>query len=393
MKAKRYPLIGGAVLGCCSVSMQCVRRLWASIDSNRLARSTRRLADSQHNLTAIAAVFCGVWIVGPAVLANADSCVLSDSFGDNTLSPLWTVHQSSNSTVDATESSGRLRFVASENVYPNNSSTIVASDYWGMDMTGDWAISGDWWATPPQPTWGETSLSLGILLIGDPYEASVTYGATATIGYAYDPNYPPAYRYEMGIYWANGDWEEIVHEASTRTSGTSFIWYDVESDTISIGDSITDPYAWSIPYFRSNCPGTPAIATVFIMVQNLEDVPAYNSGTYAIDNFCVVYGATVNTGACCANEICNAGVTSEECTALNGTYQGDSTTCYDVSCEQAEYCTGDVNGDGSVALSDILILTSASVWDSTDYYSDIDGNGIVGIGDLLMLLEYWGSCP
>ncbi|MDP7071226.1 MAG: dockerin type I domain-containing protein [Phycisphaerales bacterium] len=335
-------------------------------------------------------------VVSAALSTSADalstpSCVFSDDFNDNNLSPLWDASYSTGSTVSATETGGRVKFGASQNFYPNASTTIVASDYWGMDMMSSWAITGDWWADPPQPDWGESSLSLGILLLGDPYEASITYGATATIGWYKDPEFE--YRHETAIYWSNGYWADWDDDYSSRTSGTSYVWYDWYNDTLYLGDSIGDPNAWSIPNFRYNCPGSPEIATILIAVNSTDDVPSFSTGTYAVDNLCIVYGNTVESGACCINLSCQPGYTEAECDSWSGVFAGGGTNCYDTVCEedQHSYCTGDVNGDATVSQADILAVIDA--WGTNNSYMDIDQDGTVGILDLLMLLEYWGDCP
>ncbi|MHC4414878.1 MAG: right-handed parallel beta-helix repeat-containing protein [Planctomycetota bacterium] len=55
-------------------------------------------------------------------------------------------------------------------------------------------------------------------------------------------------------------------------------------------------------------------------------------------------------------------------------------------------CPWDLNGDGTVGISDLLGLLSA--W-GTDPGGppDFDADGFVGIGDLLTLLANWGPCP
>ena len=50
--------------------------------------------------------------------------------------------------------------------------------------------------------------------------------------------------------------------------------------------------------------------------------------------------------------------------------------------------TGDLNGDGVVGASDILILLAS--WGDTDSAADLDMNGIVGASDILILLANWG---
>jgi hypothetical protein len=53
-------------------------------------------------------------------------------------------------------------------------------------------------------------------------------------------------------------------------------------------------------------------------------------------------------------------------------------------------CTGDIDGDGTVAVSDLLALLAA--FGSTDAASDLDGNGFVDVMDLLILIDNWNGC-
>ena len=51
--------------------------------------------------------------------------------------------------------------------------------------------------------------------------------------------------------------------------------------------------------------------------------------------------------------------------------------------------TGDIDGDGRVGFSDLLILLGD--WGPCDGTcpADLDGNGVVDFGDLIMLLANW----
>ena len=58
--------------------------------------------------------------------------------------------------------------------------------------------------------------------------------------------------------------------------------------------------------------------------------------------------------------------------------------CDEVSCD------GDVNNDGNVSVTDLLMIIAD--WGSNNPISDVDGDGIVAVGDLLMAIGNWGSC-
>ena len=58
----------------------------------------------------------------------------------------------------------------------------------------------------------------------------------------------------------------------------------------------------------------------------------------------------------------------------------------------ANLCPSDLDGDGSVAISDMVALLEA--WGTNpDSPSDLDGDGIVAMPDLLLLVADWGACP
>jgi hypothetical protein len=55
-------------------------------------------------------------------------------------------------------------------------------------------------------------------------------------------------------------------------------------------------------------------------------------------------------------------------------------------------CPADINGDGTVNVSDLLSLIAA--WGPCDScIEDIDGSGEVNVSDLLTVIGAWGACP
>ena len=61
-----------------------------------------------------------------------------------------------------------------------------------------------------------------------------------------------------------------------------------------------------------------------------------------------------------------------------------------VSEECAQECLGDIDGNGSVDVTDLLAVIGA--WGNAGGPEDIDGNGTVNGGDLGLLLSLYGSC-
>jgi hypothetical protein len=54
------------------------------------------------------------------------------------------------------------------------------------------------------------------------------------------------------------------------------------------------------------------------------------------------------------------------------------------------YCPGDVNGDGSVGITDLLTVLGA--WGVAGGAADVDADGVVGLGDALTVIDRWGPC-
>jgi len=58
----------------------------------------------------------------------------------------------------------------------------------------------------------------------------------------------------------------------------------------------------------------------------------------------------------------------------------------------APQCPADVNGDGTVGISDFLLVLSD--WGAgPESPCNINGDKVVDIRDVLELLAYWGPCP
>ena len=53
-------------------------------------------------------------------------------------------------------------------------------------------------------------------------------------------------------------------------------------------------------------------------------------------------------------------------------------------------CPADIDGDGTVAVNDLLAIIAG--WGGVDPNLDLDGSGVVDVGDLLVIIAGWGAC-
>ncbi len=71
---------------------------------------------------------------------------------------------------------------------------------------------------------------------------------------------------------------------------------------------------------------------------------------------------------------------------------GDGTPVPDLGAYELQPCPGDIDGDGSVGINDVLELLAA--WGpNPGHPADLDGDGAVEFDDFVLLLEDWGPCP
>ncbi|MBT6269662.1 MAG: hypothetical protein HOI88_04870 [Phycisphaerae bacterium] len=54
-------------------------------------------------------------------------------------------------------------------------------------------------------------------------------------------------------------------------------------------------------------------------------------------------------------------------------------------------CPEDIDGDGSIAVGDLLAIISA--WGTNDPSADVNNDGVVDVSDLLTVVASWGPCP
>ncbi len=112
-------------------------------------------------------------------------------------------------------------------------------------------------------------------------------------------------------------------------------------------------------------------------------------GTYQGDNStCGQVSCPQPTGACCTAGNCTV-VTATACTSGGGTYQGNGVTCGAVQCPQP--CPADVSNDGQVNVTDLLAVINA-YGPCAGCPADINHDGQVNVTDLLAVINAWGPC-
>ncbi len=62
-----------------------------------------------------------------------------------------------------------------------------------------------------------------------------------------------------------------------------------------------------------------------------------------------------------------------------------------VECDDTGTCEGDVTGDSSVNVSDLLLVIDQ--WGQMDSPADANGDGVVNVSDALLIIGNWGPCP
>lgn len=88
----------------------------------------------------------------------------------------------------------------------------------------------------------------------------------------------------------------------------------------------------------------------------------------------------------------NNGVPDDEDIA-NGDSSDDNSNGIPDECEDGgQECPGDLDDDGRVGVSDLLMVLDA--WGAcSGCDQDLNGDGSVGVPDLLAILDAWGACP
>ena len=95
-------------------------------------------------------------------------------------------------------------------------------------------------------------------------------------------------------------------------------------------------------------------------------------------------------GACCLLEVSCIELEESVCLAFGANWLGMDTACEPDACVD-QPCDGDIDGDGSVGVDDLLRVIGD--WACSGICdADVNGDSVVGVDDLLVVIGAWGSC-
>jgi hypothetical protein len=241
------------------------------------------------------------------------------------------------------------------------------------------------------------------------------YGQLRTISTS-----PPVSSQMINVWGYGVDTECTLSQSQQRSTGSvsvvSGLWFTHTADTTGGNSGSSVIRANQIVGIATHCP-CPNTATrithpAFTAARNdlcplvtgaccLSDgsctsVPSSScasaGGEYVGDGFpCSPNPCPQPTGACCFGDGECVEAEVGICDFVGGTYHGDDTICAEVRCA-APACRGDVDGDGTVGIGDLVPVLAA--WGPCPGCpEDVDGDGTVGLLDLLAVLAAWGTCP
>ncbi|HCA39150.1 MAG TPA: hypothetical protein DEO92_05670 [Phycisphaerales bacterium] len=174
------------------------------------------------------------------------------------------------------------------------------------------------------------------------------------------------------------------HDFDTRCADTDGV---LHSDCQWDGQTYNDLwYRWTAP-----CTGELTVSTCDIADYDTDLVVYHDSGSCPPDDSDLL--ACNDDGPGCGGYTSHLTATVFEGQTFlirvggyNSSDEGTGTVLID--CE--EQCVGDINGDGTTGVDDLLAVIA--VYGTTDPSGDVDGNGVVDVADLLLVIDAWGPC-
>ncbi|MCH2136505.1 MAG: hypothetical protein MK101_07980 [Phycisphaerales bacterium] len=319
-----------------------------------------------------------------ALPVNADECIVSDNF--NSWSDIWSLYASDSSTMQLVHQNYRLnaRSPAGNND-PTPEFAAAVSFGWKIDMTQDWAMSGQWYINPPTPTLGDVGMAFILLLEGSPTNMDLRRAWTMGAGTYHDYVNGHYWTYESSNKWYDNQYYGDQIDYQRETQDTVYIWWDASTKRIYANDELHQINN----AFISNLTDLSSADEAWVGFGGyvIGSVPSFLNSMW-VDDFCVIYGNTVGgvVGACCMGDTC-VQVAEAACV---GSFAGLGVPCEECLCESPSTCTGDASNDQHVDRTDLELILAA--WGESSCTNDMDSSGKVDILDLMIVLKHWGSC-
>ena len=287
-------------------------------------------------------------VLGCAVLAPADECIVHDDFTSWT--GTWKFYENYPSSLKLEHYNQRAYANCGGHSIAVPAFAWAAPDDWKIDLTQDWAMQADWYINPSTPTYGDTGMAFVLLLEGNPHTLDIQRGWTMGAGTYNADGYS---EYESSNRWTNNLYERESIDYYREIQDTVYVWWDASERRIWVNDQMY----YTPNAFTSSFTGFSNVTDAWIGfgAYAFGEVPAF-SGKMWVDNICVLEGNALGTvvGACCMDELC---VQVPE-TACMGTFSGTGTFCDDCLCGPHAGCAGDVTSDDRVNQEDVLHLLS-----------------------------------
>ncbi len=254
----------------------------------------------------------------------------------------------------------------------------------GVEMT--FAILTDNY--PGETTWSIADASGTVVLAGGPYAASGTaYTSTACVNDGcYDLTINDSFGDGICCAYGTGNYT-ITSQGVTLVSGGEFASTETVNFCISGGGpdvpGCTDSTACN---FNPDATVDNGTCTYGVAAYLDNDGDGYGYGSAMFMTVCTPFppGISLNNSDC-------DDTLDTVYPGAPGTGEGLDNNCDNIiDGDELVPCTGDVNGDGSITVADILIILSEFGCTSA-CTADVDGDGSVTVSDVLVVLSLFGN--
>ncbi len=264
---------------------------------------------------------------------------------------------------------------------------------------------------PGETTWSVTDDSGATIMSGGPYSSSATtYTQTACVATGcYNITINDSYGDGICCSFGSGNYT-ITSQGNTLVTGGEFLSTETTNFCVTVGnttgctDSTACNYDPTATIDDGSCESTSCAGCTDSIACNYNPAATANDGTciYSITAYNDNDGDGFGFGA--PTQVCpplSAGFSNNntDCDDADetsypgapGTGQGIDNNCDDIiDGNELVPCLGDVNGDGSITVSDILVILSEFGCTSS-CTADVDGDGAVTVSDVLFVLSVFGN--